>query len=444
MFAWLFSMATSALACPTVVTGTTQSLTYDTARTAIVHQDGRTTFTVSINPSGTSQDFALVLPVPALLAESDIAVLDSEVFTRLEGYTGLLTMPDAGCAPAGGSSGGDGGGSGGGESESDGSVTVEARYVVGDYAITILSSTDSSALFSYLDAEGYHLAEATVPVLEDYIAEGMYFMTAKVSAEATVADGSALPPLQVAYNSDVYSIPIRLAAQNSPGKQDMLIYAINEAPAGRVGISNYSEFAIEDKCIWGDPATDAFGTFYEALFQPAWEDAGFAAWTVEWAGGPYSCSPCSGVQLSDDDLLALGFRGTYEDAYVTRLHLRYTPTTATQDLMLYTSSMNLPKATSFADDNASNRECIPVCGEEGGADGGGTGGADGGAGGGGESGETTDAPAATPPTGSDSADKSSGCAVTSTLTGAGCALAALLLAGRRRRDGNYSAGRRSV
>ncbi|HCH62699.1 MAG TPA: hypothetical protein DFR83_07845, partial [Deltaproteobacteria bacterium] len=165
---------------------------------------------------------------------------------------------------------------------------------------------------------------------------------------------------------DAFSIPIRLAARNSPGEQDMLIYAITDRSdlGGRVAISNYSEITIPDKCIWGDPATDDFMEFYETEFRPRWADAGFAAWTTEWAGAAGSCSPCSGTAISDADLEALGFEGGLEEHFLTRLHVRYTPDTATQDLMLYASGLTESKVTSFADDNPMNRECIEVCGGE--------------------------------------------------------------------------------
>lgn len=357
----------AAHACPTVATGTPNSLTYDVAKTSIVQQNGRTTFTVSINPSGQSQDFALVMPVPALLQESDIAVLDSSVFARLEATTGLLTMADAGCAPMGGtadSAGGDGGDGGGGGGGGGGTVHVEAEYLVGDYQITILSAEESGDLFLWLNTNGYHLADPTIPILEEYIEQGMYFMTAKVSDEATAADGSSLPPLQVGYDSYAMAIPIKLAARNALTQQDMLIYALTDTSegGGRVGISNYPEFAVPDKCIWGDPAEDDFQAFYEDEFAPRWEAQGGAAWTVEWAGRVGSCSPCSGTSMDQPTLDALGFEGDLADHYLTRIHMRYTPETASADLMLYDSGFDDPKTTSFADDNASNRECIDECG----------------------------------------------------------------------------------
>lgn len=360
MIPLLSALLSPALACPTVATGTPNALTYDVARTAIVRQGTRTTFTVSVAPEGQAQDFALVMPVPALLEESDIAVLDAEVFARLEGYTGLLTVPDAGCAPAGGttdSSEGAGGGGGGERAE----VQVEAEYLVGDYRITILSATESGALFTWLEGNGYHLADATIPVLEDYIEEGMYFMAAQVSDDATLADGSALPPLQVAYDSESFSIPIRLAARNSTGEQDMLVYAVTDGDGARAGVSNYPEFEVPDVCIWGDPETDDFMEFYEDRFAPRWAAAGDAAWTVEWAGGFGDCSPCSGTQLTPEDLAALGFAGDANSHFLTRIHMRYTTEAAVQDLMLYESGIWEPEVTSFADDNEWNRDCIDPC-----------------------------------------------------------------------------------
>ena len=437
MSASLFALASLFLsspaeACPTIATGTNQQLTYDVARTAIVRQNGRITFTVSINPEGQSQDFALVLPVPALLQESDIAVLDGQTFANLDAYTGLLTMQDAGCTSYDSSTEDDGGGSDGGGGSGGGDVTVEAEYLVGDYQIAILSATESAGLFTWLDDNGYQLAEATIPVLEDYINEGMFFMTARVADEATIADGTPLPPLQVGYDGDAFSIPIRLAARNSPGEQDMLIYAVTDRSdlGGRVAISNYSEFVIDDKCIWGDPATDDFMEFYETEFRPLWADAGFAAWTTEWAGAWGSCSPCSGTSITEEDLTALGFQGGLEDHFLTRLHVRYTPDTATQDLMLYASGLEEAKVTSFADDNESNRDCIEVCGdaavddnEAGGEEDGGSGGSDG-----------ADASDSEAPASDSSTSKGSGC---STVVGGGSLAAMLLgswLVALRRRD----------
>lgn len=357
-------VASSAFACPTIATGNAHGLAFDTAQVAIVRQGNHTTFTVSINPAGEPDDMALVMPVPALLAEEDVRVIDAAVFGDLASYTGILTMPDAGCSP---SSGGMGDGGGGADdsasSTSDGSVHVEAEYHVGGYVVSVLSATESAGLFDWLTEHGYGLPEAVIPALQQHIDDGMFFMAAQVDAEAAVADGAFLAPLQVAYDSEVWSVPIRLAALTSPGEQDMILYTLtdNNAQGRRVGISNYPELEIADKCIWGEAGKDDFAAFYDTRFRPAWEAAGSAAWAVEWAGTPWSCSPCSGTWLSEEDLSILGFVGDPSEHWLTRIHMRYTPETATQDLMLYTSGLDESRVTSFADANRSNAECIEGC-----------------------------------------------------------------------------------
>lgn len=370
------ALVAPSFACPTVATGTPQGLTYDVARVAIARDGERTTFTVSVNPTGEAQDFALVMPIPGDLDIDSVKTLDSEIFERLEGQTGILEMPDAGCStpdfgfrhPCPGDYG-EGGGSDGADEEADdgsyGNVEVEAQFLVGEYQITILSATESVDLFNWLAANEYHLDTATIPVLEDYIDQDMRFLAAKVADEATGADGSSLSPLQMAYDSPMFGIPIRLAAQSSPGRQDMLIYAMTAYEGGVVGISNYDRMTVRDTCIWSydEQDTSDFGDFYEERFNAAWEEAGSAGWAVEWAGGNWDCNPCSGVQATPEDLMALGVADPGHH-YLTRLHMRYTDQTADEDLVLYSSLMDAPEVMTFAQDTSQNRWCIDPCEEE--------------------------------------------------------------------------------
>ncbi len=349
----------SALACPTIATGTPSALSFDVAQVAIVRQGDRTTFSVSINPVGEAQRFALVMPVPEILAESDITTLDSTIFANLDGYSAPRHVTDAGCGSS------YGGGASADTADSDqeggddrGNVDVEAHYLVGDYEIVILSADESSGLNDWLDAHGYYLPSGAEPRLAEYIDAGSYFLAAKVADAAATASGESLSPLQISYTNDVFSIPLRLATLNSPGQQDMVIYAINDVADGRVGIANYPEFDVTDKCIWGKAADDDFPTIYEGLFTSAWQAMDAAAWTVEYAGGAWDCNPCSGTNLSDEDLAALGFVGGLENHHLTRLRMRYTPEQAQADLTLYGSGIYEPEVTSYADDDKNNYNCV--------------------------------------------------------------------------------------
>lgn len=351
-------------ACPTVATGTVDSLDFDVAQVAIVHQDGLTTFSVSINPFGDKQSFALVLPVPEVLQADQIRTLDGGIFATLDAATAPRHVMDAGCVQPE---------SGGGCSwpfsqeydlaksaagSTTGTVEVEASYLVGEYEVTILSAEESSGLQAWLDTNGYHLPEGAEPLLAEYIDNGQYFLAARVAEEAAEADGSPLSPLQISYASDVFGIPIRLSTLNSPGVQDLVIYAIGDRTDGAVGIANYDTFTVPNGCVWGDPNFDDFGGAYQDLFTEAWEDVGDAAWATEFAGGPYDCNPCTGVWPDDEQMATLGYDGNPWDPWVTRLHLRYTPEQATEELAMYASGITTPQQLSYADDTEANRTCI--------------------------------------------------------------------------------------
>jgi len=366
----LLTLITASVACPTIATGTPSGLSFDVAQVAIARQDSRTTFTVSINPAGDPQEFALVLPVPALLAEDEIRVLNPTIFERLNGYSAPRRVTDAGCPQDYSDSDTDADADTDSDSDADtGTVEVEAQYIVGEYSIVILSAEESSGLQSWLDANSYYLPEGAEPFLQEYIDAENYFLAAKVADEKATADGEPLSPLQVSYDSEVFSIPIRLATLNSPGEQDMVIYALtpasNTAKDGqRAGIANYSEFDVPDTCIWGDIVTDDFDEFYEEQYTEAWEAVGEGAWTVEYAGTWNDANPVSSIQIDSEDIEALGFEEASVDHHLTRIRMRYTPEQATEDLIFYGSGIYEPLVTPFADDTYRNRKCVDVCGEE--------------------------------------------------------------------------------
>jgi hypothetical protein len=443
--------ALAALACPTIATGTPSQLSFDTAQVAIVRQGTRTTFTVSINPTGNPQEFALVIPLPEVLSEDEIHVLDPEVFSRLDGYTAPRRVVDAGCNPSGGSSGSDGGGDGGsGGGWDTGEVTVEAEYIVGEYEVVILSATESSGLFSWLDSNGYYLAEGVEPRLQEYIDAGMYFLAARVYDGAVGVDGSQLSPLQMSYDHPVFTIPLRLAVLNSPGEQDMVIYAITDADErgmnGRVGVSNYPEFELRTGCLWGESSAD-FRAFYEEHYTEAWNAVGDAGWTVEYAGNNGDCNPCTGISLTEDDAVSLGFQHDWgiNGHHMTRIRMRYTVDQVTEDLMLYGSGIYSARSNSFADDNASNRDCIEFyCDGTANADyeaddsgsGGGSGGGDGGSADGADGTNGADGGGGAEDSGGAGAMKGGGCGCDGTggLASGGLGLLAALGLLRRRRD----------
>ncbi len=104
-------------------------------------------------------------------------------------------------------------------------VTVEAQFVVGEYQVVILSAKESTGLDSYLRDNHYKIPEGAEPLLRPYVETGMKFFVAKVDpSKVTFQNGhAALSPLRFHYDSDDFTLPIRLGLANSDGTQDLII-----------------------------------------------------------------------------------------------------------------------------------------------------------------------------------------------------------------------------
>src|SRR4029077_15899875 len=117
-------------------------------------------------------------------------------------------------------------------------VTIEAQYTVGEYDILILSAQQSTGLETWLRGNGYRIPPGATEVLASYIKQGMRFFVAKVNlAEQAKLGFSYLRPLQVAYESPKFMLPIRLGMVNADGPQELFVYALPRK--GRVEPTNY-------------------------------------------------------------------------------------------------------------------------------------------------------------------------------------------------------------
>ena len=117
-------------------------------------------------------------------------------------------------------------------------VTVEARYTVGEYDILILSAKESDGLETWLRENGYRMPDGASRVLAGYIKQQMRFFVAKVNlAEKARLGFTYLRPIQVAYESPKFMLPIRLGMVNANGPQELFVYALTRK--GRVETTNY-------------------------------------------------------------------------------------------------------------------------------------------------------------------------------------------------------------
>lgn len=370
MLGLLSLLSTSAEAfCGTYVGGVGAELYNEYSQLAVVRDGNSTTLTIVNDVQGNFDSFALVIPVPEVIAEDKINVLDPTLFDRLDAYS-QPRLVEYSCADfevdndtgwAFDSATEDGSVPSNGGSE----VNVEALYIVGEFEIVILSATESGALFTWLNDNGYQVPGQSQTLLQEYISAGSYFLAAKVQADAGVEPGQTLSPLQFAYTSPSFQIPIRIGTLNSKEAQDLIIYSVSPYQQGRVGISNYPEFSIEDECMW-DSQGETFGEYYTRKFKEGYESKEDAAWTVEYAWGGGGCDPCSGNPPDASDLVALGLNEDYvhySDYFFTRLHARYTPQQATEELMLYPSNITSNDQYRFIQYLYELEDRFPICGE---------------------------------------------------------------------------------
>ena len=385
-------MAQAALAfCGTYVGGTEARLENGYSEVAIVRQAGVTTLSMANDYQGPPEGFAVVVPVPKVLEEGDVRVVAPAIFDQLRAYTEprLVSytceelyppLPKApawqqshsSCAVAYSAE------TGGGDFYDPG-ANVEAEFIVGEYDVVVLSAQDSEGLLGWLDTNGYAVAPNQEALLQEYIDGGSYFFAAKVDPERLSDEQSMLSPLQFSYASDVFSLPIRLGTANSPGEQELVVYALTEAEDGRVGIANYEESKLESACLTEGEFSDFYAAELDEVFS-----GDQATWIAEygWLNKPLlvKCDPCPpgidtrfGFSLSGLRSVGFEFQGSVDTGwsstpatpsfYVTRLHMRYTPEQATQDLVLYTSGITENTQQRYIVYESYLEDAFPVCGE---------------------------------------------------------------------------------
>ena len=323
----------------------------EASQVIMVRRDNRTVISMANDYKGELTDFALVVPVPTVLERSQIRIGDRKLFERIDSYSaprlaeyfdpdpcrlprsdaanGQIAAPAARKAAAL-------------ESVRDKvlGVTVEASYTVGEYDIVILSGKQSDGLETWLRENGYRVPKGAAAALKPYIRQQMKFFVAKVNLEEQARTGVAhLRPLQFAFESERFMLPVRLGMLNANGPQDLVLYVLTAG--GRVETTNYRTVKMPANMDLPVYVRGEFSRTYKQLFatQAAREDhrAMFTEyfWDMSW------CDPCAGNPLSPEELRQLGVfwvgdaqsRGGGQPVMLTRLHLRYTRDSLPEDLV---------------------------------------------------------------------------------------------------------------
>lgn len=317
----------------------------------IARNSDRTILTMANDFQGEVKDFAIVVPVPVLLQQDQVNVGDPKIIERLDAfsaprlveyfdpnpctpprlYDGLRRSAVPQLSPAPSSVAKD---------EALG-VTVEARFSVGEYDILILSAKESNGLETWLKRNQYQIPEGANQLLRPYIRQNMKFFVAKVNLkEFEKAGYQHLRPLQMAYESPKFMLPIRLGMLNATTVQDLIVYVLS--PKGQAEITNYRTVNVPSDAEIPVFVKNEFGNFYKAMFQTAYEREGKKVAFREYAWDMANCDPCSAEPLNSEELRKAGVfwlnSDTPNNVFMTRLHVRYTRDTFPEDLMFQTTS----------------------------------------------------------------------------------------------------------
>ena len=338
---------------------------FNKASQVVLVRDGdRTVITMANDFRGDPREFAMVIPVPTSISREQIHVADASLLSHLDAYTAprLVEYFDADpcavydrmvqsmAAPMAMERG-----AGGARDERRAKnlgVTIEARYTVGEYDILILSALQSSGLETWLRQSGYRIPAGASAVLGSYIKQNMRFFVAKVNVtEQSKLGFSTLRPIQVAYESPKFMLPIRLGMVNADGAQELFVYALTRK--GRVESTNYRTVKlrtdVEIPTYVKDPAE--FAKMYKAMFDAHVRRENMSAVFQEYAWDMAWCDPCAADPLSADELRQLGVfwqdrvsgkpwedrsvTRAAQDVFVTRLHVRYDQAHFPEDLVFH-------------------------------------------------------------------------------------------------------------
>jgi hypothetical protein len=317
----------------------------------IARNNDRTVLTMANDYQGDVKDFAIVVPVPVVLKQDQVNVGDPKIIERLDSFSAPRLVeyfdpdpcaPPVMYAPAPGSPRRTVGAGVRGNLEAGAlGVTIEQRFTVGEYDILILSAKESNGLETWLRGNGYQLPEGANQLLRPYIRQNMKFFVAKVNLENFEKSGyQLLRPLQMAYESPKFMLPIRLGMMNATSEQDLMVYVLS--PKGQAEITNYRTVNVPSDSEIPVFVKKEFGDFYKSMFQTAYTREGKKVAFREYAWDMGSCDPCSAQPLNPEELRKAGVfwlnSNMPNNVFITRLHVRYTRDKFPEDLMFQETS----------------------------------------------------------------------------------------------------------
>lgn len=357
--ALLLFIADASAFCGFYVAKADATLFNEKSQVILVRDGQRTVVTMSNDFKGDVRDFAMVVPVPVVLKEKDIRVVNTNLFTKLDAYSAprmveyydqepcmrYEVLEDVVFDRSSSMALDEVAVTGMSRSAKKYKVTIEAKYDIEEYDVLILSAKESSGLKRWLIDNGYKIPEGAEEVLDPYIKNGLKFFVVKVDMEKmNGASAEYLRPLQIEYNSDRFMLPIRLGMANTDGEQDMIVYAFTKE--GRVECTNYRTVKLPSDRNIPKFVKDKnlFGEFYKDMYAKSHDQEGRNSVFLEYAWNVtpnfgVKCDPCVGPPPMYQEFVDAGANWVNPNnawagsgIFFTRLHVRYAREEFPQDL----------------------------------------------------------------------------------------------------------------
>ncbi len=355
----VLASATQAIAfCGFYVGGADAKLFNKASQVVIARNGDRTILTMANDFQGDVKNFAMVVPVPVAIKREQVHVGKRQTIDKLDSFSqprlveyfdpdpcevrpqfesdmqvNAAPMPTRAMPRA--------------RASENLGVTVEDSFKVNEYEIVILSATQSNGLETWLRQNGYNIPKGASELLRPYIKQKLKFFVAKIDLKELDKAGGILRPLQIAYQSPKFMLPIRLGTINARGEQDLVVYVLS--PKGRAELTNYRTVKVPTDAQIPEYIKSEFGEFYKATFQKVYEKEQKKVAFLEYAWSTSNCDPCSTEPPSQTELKDAGvfwldenpdpatsrrrWGGSPNDTFITRLHVRYTRDKFPEDLM---------------------------------------------------------------------------------------------------------------
>jgi len=222
---------------------------YVSQEQALLRWDGQTEdILMSLGVLGSSQDAAVILPVPA---QATVKLGQAAIWDQLDELTRPVIVTKkrlafpfpfmGGAAAAPGAAA---------------PVTVLSRQTLGPFDVSNLAATDASALADWLNQNGYQLSPGLAQALQPYVAEGWFYVAVRLSPGSGTTLSGALDPLQVTFASTSLVYPMRASA-NARGPETVTVYVLANHRVQKTQNFGSTHTGFAD---WVDPAAAAAGT----------------------------------------------------------------------------------------------------------------------------------------------------------------------------------------